>query len=62
MPLDQPAFVVGLPEVDELEAELLDGPEGPDPEQVLLQRPDEALGAAVLSSPGLQFVVTLERT
>ena len=45
--LDQPVFVVGLPEVDQGEAEFLDGPEGPDPEQVLLQRPDEPLGAAV---------------
>jgi hypothetical protein len=45
--LDQPAFVVGLPELDQREAEFLDRPEGPDPEQVLLQRPDEPLGAAV---------------
>jgi hypothetical protein len=44
--LDQPAFVVGPSEVNEGEAELLDGPDGPDPEQVLLQRADEALGAA----------------
>jgi hypothetical protein len=47
VPPDQPAFVVGLPEVDQREAELLDVAEGPDPEQVLLQRPDEPLGAAV---------------
>ena len=44
MPLDQPASVVGPPELDEGEAEFLDGSEGPDPEQVLLQRPDEPLG------------------
>src|SRR6187455_2440111 len=47
VPLDQPAFVVGPPELDEGEAEFLDGSEGPDPEEVLLQRPDEPLGAAV---------------
>ena len=34
MPLDQPAFVVGPPEVDQGEAEFLDGAEGPDPEEV----------------------------
>ena len=44
---DQPALVVGPPELDEGEAEFLDGPEGPDPEEVLLERSDEALGATV---------------
>src|SRR5687767_1753042 len=44
---DQPSFVVGPLEVEQGETELLDGVEGPDPEQVLLERPDEALGAAV---------------
>jgi hypothetical protein len=47
MPLDQPVFVVGPPEVDQGQAEFLDGAECPDPEQVLLQGPDEPLGAAV---------------
>ncbi len=35
MPLYQPAVVVDLPEVDQGEAELLDGAEGPDPEEVV---------------------------
>ena len=47
MPLDQRVFVVGPPEVDQGEAQFLDRPEGADPEQVLLERPDETLGAAV---------------
>ena len=47
MPPDQPVFVVGPLEVDQGETEILDGPECPDPEEVLLERPDEALGAAV---------------
>ena len=47
VPLDQPVFIVGLPEPDEGQAKLLDGAEGPDPQEVLLQRADEALGAAV---------------
>ena len=47
VPLDQPVFVVAAPEVDKGSAEILDGVEGPDPEQVLLQRPDKPLGAAV---------------
>ncbi len=47
MPLDHPAFVVGLLEVEQCQPELLDCPEGPDPEEVLLERSDEALGAAV---------------
>ena len=37
MALDQPVLVVGPPEADEGEAEFLDGVEGPDPEQVLLE-------------------------
>ena len=50
--LGQPVFVVSPPEVDQREAELLDGPERPDPEQVLLERADELLGTAVaLRSP-----------
>ena len=47
VPLDDPALVVGLLERDERQAQLLDGVETPDPEQVFLQHPDEALGAAV---------------
>src|SRR3954464_11365782 len=47
VPLDDPGLVVNLPELLERQAQLLDGGEGPDPEQVLLQRPDEPLGAAV---------------
>src|SRR4051794_9932175 len=40
-------MVVGLPEGEECQAQLLDGVEAADPQQVLLQDPDEALGAAV---------------
>src|SRR4051795_10696463 len=47
VPLDDPALVVGPLERDERQAELLDGLEAAHPQQVLLQRPDEALGAAV---------------
>jgi hypothetical protein len=45
--LDDPGLVVGLPERLERQAQLLDGVETPDPEQVFLQDPDETLGAAV---------------
>ena len=44
---DQTVLVVGLPEVDMAQAELFDGAEGPDLEQVLLQRSDGVIGAAV---------------
>ena len=47
MAIDQPAFDIGPPEVDQCEAEVLDTPEAPDLEHVLLERPDEPLGAAV---------------
>src|SRR3954453_10302997 len=47
VPLDNPALVVGLPEGEECQAQLLDGVEAADPQQVLLQDPNEALGAAV---------------
>ena len=47
MPLDEPSRVVDLPELDQGVAELLDGVEGPHPEQVLFQGADEALGAAI---------------
>src|SRR3954452_5344109 len=45
--LDQPGRVVGLPEREQRLPQLLDGLEGPYPEQVFLQRADEALGAAI---------------
>src|SRR3954452_25535807 len=45
--LDQPGRVVGLPEREQRLPQLLDGLEGPYPEQVFLQRTDEALGAAI---------------
>ena len=46
--LDQPVLVVEVClNSMQGEAELLDGGEGPDPEEVLLQGPDEALRAAV---------------
>src|SRR3712207_4907530 len=47
MPLDQPGRVVGLAELEQRPAQLLDGVEGPQPEQVLLQGADEPLGASV---------------
>src|SRR5690242_12638569 len=47
MPLDDPALVVGLLERNECQAEFLDGREVADPQQVLLQGPNEPLGAAV---------------
>src|SRR3954452_889352 len=47
VPLDDPALVVGPLERDERQAELLDGLEAAHPQQVLLQGPDEPLGAAV---------------
>lgn len=47
MSLDQPMLVVILLELLKGGLQLLDGIEGPDPEQVFLQRPYEALGASV---------------
>src|SRR3954447_26929498 len=47
MPFDEPDRVVDLPKAEQRLTELLDGVEGAHPEQVLLQGPDEALGAAV---------------
>jgi hypothetical protein len=49
MALDDPGPVVGVLEDEEREAELLDGVEAAHPEQVLLERADEALDAAVAS-------------
>src|SRR3954468_12391369 len=52
VPFDEPGRVVDLPKDEQRLTELLDGVEGAHPEQVLLQGPDEALGAAVaLGSP-----------
>src|SRR4051812_23874053 len=52
MPFDEPGRVVDLPKDEQRLTELLDGVKGAHPEQVLLQGPDEALGAAVpLGSP-----------
>src|SRR4051812_18578505 len=52
MPFDEPGGVVAFPKDEQRLTELLDGVEGAHPEQVLLQGPDEALGAAVpLGSP-----------
>ena len=45
--LEDPGPVVGVLEGVERLAQLLDGLEAADPEQVLLERADEALGAAV---------------
>src|SRR5918912_365151 len=47
MPLDQPVGIVRHLERQQRLAELLDGREEPHPEQVLLQRADKALGAAI---------------
>ena len=45
--LDDPGPVVDVLELVKGQAQFFDGVEAADPEQVLLQRPDEALGAAV---------------
>src|SRR3954467_4803 len=47
VPFDEPGCVVALPKVEQRLPKLLDGVEGPHPEQVLLERADEALGAAI---------------
>src|SRR3954466_14996332 len=47
MPFDEPGRVVDLPKDEQRLTELLDGVKGAHPEQVLLQGPDEALGAAI---------------
>ena len=44
---DDPGLVVGLLELLERCTQLLDGFEAADPEQVLLEDPDEPLGAAI---------------
>jgi hypothetical protein len=45
--LDQPGRVVGFAELEQRLAEVLDGVEGPQPQQDFLERADEAFGAAV---------------
>ena len=47
MALDEPLRIVLPPELPQGLAQLGDGGEVPDPEQVLLQRPDEAFGHTV---------------
>ena len=47
VPLDDPGLVVGSLEREERQTQLLDGREVADPQQVLLQGPDEPLGTAV---------------
>src|SRR3954467_11143534 len=47
MPFDEPGRVVDLSKDEQRLTELLNGVEGPHPEQVLLQGPNEALGAAI---------------
>src|SRR4051794_13242368 len=47
MPLDDPGLVVGLPEPLQCQPQFLDRLEAPQPQQVLLERTDEPLGAAV---------------
>src|SRR3954452_22320939 len=47
MALDDPGLVVGLPEPLQCQPQFLDRLEAPQPQQVLLERTDEPLGAAV---------------
>ena len=47
-PLDEPGGVVDGAEHEQCEPELFEGVEGLDPEQVLLERSDEALRAAIV--------------
>src|SRR3954470_3862965 len=47
VPFDEPGRVVDLAKDEQRLTQLLDGVEGAHPEEVLLQGPDEALGAAV---------------
>jgi hypothetical protein len=46
-PLDEPGGVVDVAEGEQREPEFFDGVEGLDPQQVLLERSDEALCAAI---------------
>ena len=45
--LDQPALVVDLVPSDERQAKFFDGVEGRHPQELLLQRADDALGTAI---------------
>src|SRR3982750_5055511 len=47
MPFDEPGRVVDLPKGQERLSKLFDAVEGAHPEQVLFERADEALGAAI---------------
>src|SRR3954469_2766673 len=47
MPFDEPGRVVALPKDEQRLTELLDGVEGPHPEQVLLEGANKALRAAI---------------
>ena len=47
VPLDPPGRVVGLAEIEQRPAQVLDGVEGPHPQEVFLERADEAFGAAL---------------
>src|SRR5688500_17787936 len=47
MPLDDPALVVGLPEREQRQTQLLDGVEAADPQQILLQHAHKSFGAAI---------------
>lgn len=45
--LDQPALVIGLLPGNERKAKLLDRVEGTDPQELLVERADDAVGTAV---------------
>jgi hypothetical protein len=47
VPLDDPALVVGLPEHEQRQAQLLEGVEAADPQQILPQHPNKPFGAAI---------------
>src|SRR4051794_20217968 len=51
MPCRNPNFVIAPPDLQQCQAEFLDGVEAPCPEQILFQRADEAPGAAVALRP-----------
>ena len=45
--IDQPGCVAGLSEREQRLSQLPEGPEGPYPQQIFLQRADEALGTSI---------------
>ena len=47
MPRDEPSLIVAPRECDKRDAQLLNGFEGPHPQEVLLQGSDEAFGEAI---------------